>query len=386
MRNTFLKIVKKLINIMYIIPLNKRNIIFTSYHGEGYSCSPKYISQYLYENKLNYNIIWAFKEPTKFDDILPKEIKKVRYKSFKYIYYTMTAGVRVNNAEEWIILPRRKGQLVINTWHGGGVYKKVGFDANYVKNTYLNNTDYYNVSNLFLSSCGAASKYMFRESFKYIGEILPCGLPRNDIFFKDTTDIVKSVKDKIGIMDNENTVLYAPTVRETNATEFEQINFELLLQALSSKFGGKWKILMRAHLGTTAGAGGGCEKVFGNSSMCTDVTEYPDMQELLLVSDILITDYSSSIWDYSFLKRPCFLYVPDLSVYQSIERGFYIDINEWGFPYATNNQELMKNIEQFNNLTYKDDVDAHHKMLESYEMGDATIKTVNYIVNWEFDK
>ena len=175
-KNIVIKLISILIKLFYICPIRKNVIVFVAYHGKSYSCSPKYISEFLYRNCKEYKLVWSFDKPDEFSDLLPADILKVKYKSVSYIYYTMTAGIRINNAEEWIILPRRKGQLVINTWHGGGAYKKVGFSAKYVADTYLGKNNPYNVSNLFLSSCGKASQYLIRDSFHYSGDVLGCGL------------------------------------------------------------------------------------------------------------------------------------------------------------------------------------------------------------------
>lgn len=95
------------------------------------------------------------------------------------------------------------------------------------------------------------------------------------------------------------------------------------------------------------------------------------MQELLCAADILITDYSSSIWDFSFTYRPCFLYAPDLAKYEA-ESGFFVPIEDWPFPLAETNEELIENIKNFDSKKYIEDVKKHHRDLGSYETGHAT--------------
>ena len=209
-------------------------------------------------------------------------------------------------------------------------------------------------------------------------------MPRNDIIINNTDDNILKIKKAIGIEQRIHTVLYAPTVREINDMEFEQIKFEKILSCLKERFGGKWKVLLRAHLGTLAGAGGGISKFFGNTDLCIDVSNYSDMQELLCIADALITDYSSSIWDYSFTENPCFLYVPDLDEYISKQRGFYIDIYQWGFPIARSNSELAENITKFNEQSYKKKIENHHAMFDNYENGHATEAVIDYIKHWNF--
>ena len=107
-------------------------------------------------------------------------------------------------------------------------------------------------------------------------------------------------------------------------------------------------------------------------------SNYEDMQDLLIAADALITDYSSSIWDYSFLYKPCFLFCPDLNYYIE-NRGFIIDIHEWGFPVCESNESLMKQIDEFDLESFKRNMDKHHNMLQSYETGKASENIAKYL-------
>ena len=110
-----------------------------------------------------------------------------------------------------------------------------------------------------------------------------------------------------------------------------------------------------------------------------DVSEYPDMQELLCACDVLITDYSSSIWDYSFTYKPCFLYVTDLEKYTS-ERGFGKDIYSWGFPVCKTDEELYQAIINFDEDKFKKKMKKHHEDLGSFEDGYATKRVCEYLI------
>ena len=378
MKNFLVSIIKKLIKILYILPIDDRIITFVSFHGDAYTCSPKYITEYLITNEYKYKIIWAFNNPKKFKKIVPKNVKCVKYKSFLYLYYIIKSRVRVNNAEEWALVDRRKGQLVINTWHGGGVYKRVAHASKFV-NDKLSDIDYYNISNLFLSSCETASKYMYRDSFYYTGKILDSGLPRNDVIINMTIDKKMELKRKICGNVDKKIVLYAPTFRESSNYNIEPIDISRLLHSLEEKFGGEWIVWSRAHLATVAGTG---FSDFFELDKCVDMSGYPDMQELLCVADVLVTDYSSSIWDFSFTGNPIFLYTPDLSQYETGERGFYIDIDKWKISYAQTNDELEHNINSFDKNLYKENIKKHHLMNNSYEKGTATKTIVDYINTW----
>ena len=96
--------------------------------------------------------------------------------------------------------------------------------------------------------------------------------------------------------------------------------------------------------------------------------DYPDMQELLAAADLLITDYSSCVWDYAFLKRPCFLFVPDKEEYIA-KTGFYVSIEEWPFMKASNMEELVECMKQYDEQAAITEIEKHLKRLGSYESG-----------------
>jgi len=116
-----------------------------------------------------------------------------------------------------------------------------------------------------------------------------------------------------------------------------------------------------------------------NAANYIDASNYPDMQELLYAADVLITDYSSSMWDFSLTRRPCFLYATDLNYYD-LDRGFYSDIHTWPYPLAESNSALIKNIKQFNNDQYQKNIQKHWDALGSYESGHACETVANYIL------
>lgn len=393
MKGIIIKIVRKLVKLLYVIPMDKRLITFVSFHGASYTCSPKYISLYINQYYPEYKQVWAFNDQEKFRAYLPNKIEIVKYKSLKYLLAAVRSGIRINNAEEWSIVDRRKGQLVINTWHGC-MYKKVGRAATLI-NEQLGGIDYYNISNLFLSPNKICSQLICGESFRYMGEIHEYGLPRNDILInlsKRKEDELRKSLDQwsenekninLNYVDRKNKILlYAPTFRESQKTEIEILDIERLISNLKIKFGGEWIVWSRAHLATVAGTG--FDGFFGRN--CIDMSLYADMQELLAVADILITDYSSSIWDFSFTKRPIFLYTPDLAQYRDSERGFYFPIDTWGFSYAESNNELEKKIMEFDSIEYGKAVDRHHVFMQNCETGHAAEEVVKFIANWKFNE
>ena len=357
--------------------VNNKKVIFISYTGKQYSCSPKYIFQEMRKEMPEYECLWAFDEPDKFKFLEKYGVRLLKYNSKEFVKECRTAVYVITNVGISCWLPLSKEQLLINTWHGGGTYKRMGFS--------LDNMQWWEKKRVlmerknptvFLSSCKAASRMVIREGMQHKGEIIKSGMPRNDMLIKNNrSDLVKKVKEYLNIPLETKILLYAPTFRESKEVEDYAFEYKAVQRALEKRFGGNWKILFRAHY-----------HVMKHLNICEkdviDASLYPDMQELLYVTDVLVTDYSSSVWDFSFTGKPCLLYATDLEYYQK-GRDFYMDIHEWPFPLAENGQELIYNIENFDNDKYKKAVELHHRQLGSYESGHAAEEICKYIKNRE---
>lgn len=352
-----------LLVVFRIFSLKKR-IIFSSFSGRQYSDSPKAISDYILQNHPDIEVVWAFISPKDFD--INQKIKKVKYKSLRYIYYVLTSRIYVDNVEVWSLLRFRKGQTVIQTWHGGGAYKRVGVDRLDVSDTHKkHSTDKMNRMNIFLSSGKMFTKKVIKGAFAFCGEVLEIGLPRNDRLKKNNEAETVKIKEKLGLNADTKIVLYAPTFRNSLSLSPYTLDIELLSKTLEEKFGGEWKVLLRLHYYMEN------NPFESNAGNTVDVTNYPDMQELLMVSDVLITDYSSSMWDFSLMYKPCFLYATDIEEYCG-ERDFYTKPESWPFPVAQDNHSLCQIIKDFDVTEYVKNVGLHHTELGNCESGNAT--------------
>ena len=349
--------------LFWMFPVQTNKVVFTSFIGKQHSCNPLYIQKYLEEKYPNkFELIWFLRNN-------PQEYSNaIKFLSLKHFYHFCTARVIVDNGGMPTYMPKRKTQYVINTWHGGGAYKR-GSELNqyskyriYLEKYKGKNTD------LFLSSCEEFTRQAIPDILlNYSGEIMPCGCPRNDIFWS-TNEKKLELKDKIhkifSIPKDVLIVLFAPTFREFKKAHYkfnQQIKWENILKAIETRFDRKTVVVFRAHNYMSQ----------YDIGKVIDATFYPDMQELLCAADILISDYSSTIWDFSFTKKPCFLYCPDLDYYLNQDRGVYTPVETWPGVLCRTNEELEQAILNFDESKYLNKVEKHHVNLGSYENGSA---------------
>ena len=361
----------------YLLPVKKDLVVFTGLTGGGgntdYSCNPKYIYRYLRRQAGgSLRCAWIVSEPGNCRFLKRQGVKVYKHFSVQAMLALLTARVIVTNGSYAPWFPFRKSQYVINTWHGGGAYKKVEVETGkgspatrYLQRFAADNID------LFLASCKAQEEHMLRGSYGYNGEILRAGTPRNDLLVKKrTSKMAMRARRHYGIPDDAKIVLYAPTYR--NIARSVTVDADAVVEALE-KDGSKWVFLSRFHRYQQDGMG---LSVLG--SRIVDVADYPDMQELLAACSVLITDFSSVVWDYGFLERPAFLFVPDEDGYLT-ENGFYTPFADLPYPRSHTMDELTGQLAKLRDAEYLKELSGrirkHQEKLGSYETGHAA-KTV----------
>lgn len=355
----------------FCCPIKKKKILLFSYYGNQYGCSPKYMSEYL-ANNTDYDLVWAFTQPQKYS---LAGVRNVRYYSLQFFYELCTAHVIITNYRMIELFQKRKGQVYIQTWHSSLRLKMIEKDAedklpaHYVK---MAKKDSQYIDCL-ISGCSFSTQ-IFRSSFWYSGFILECGTPRNDLFFTQVTHISDKIKDKYAIPARHKLLLYAPTFRQGGQVDCYNLNYTRLKSVLSQRWGGDWTILVRFHPHLRPIA----QQLIGNEPV-VDVTSYDDIQELLAASDVLISDYSSLVFDYILTGRPCFLYVPDLNLYMQKERGLYFKPKDLPFEKALSNEELFTSISNFSEEAYSRRVKIFQESIGSYEKGTACQQIGRYI-------
>ncbi len=359
------------LHVFYVLPINEHQVYFSSFFGRQFSCNTKYLYLYLLaHNSGSYSFVWEFDDVSK-SSLVP-DAAVVKAGSLRALIPCMTSKYLVFNAELPWYIPLRKSQVYLQTWHGGGAYKKLGLEANWGWKSDFEQKLCSRQVSYYVSSCKKLTEVLSVSKCVPVEKFLPCGQPRDAFLLSAGEDKKAEIKEKLGFDSSCHIVLYAPSYRgrpgfgKEEQAEYEKLDYKSLQAALVHKFGGNWKVLYRAHYYMASG-------VSEKNSDVLDMSQYDDIQELLLISDVLITDFSSSMWDFSLMSKPCFLYAPDIDSYD-IERGFYTSPYFWPFPLAKNNQELFDSILGFDDKKYLADVNRHFDELGSYENKDACAK------------
>jgi CDP-glycerol glycerophosphotransferase len=357
-----------IIHLFNLLPIKNYKIFLYSYYGAQYGDNPKYISEYIKENDQQgtYDIVWAFTDLESTQHL--SNIRKVKVMTLRYFYELCTSKIIITNFRTTDYFVKRKNQYYIQTWHSSLRLKQIEKDAeaalppHYVEMAKRDSKK----CDLLLSGCRYSTE-IFKRAFWYKGEIFESGIPRNDVLLRGNKDKVKAIKDKLNLSANTKVLLYAPTFRKDHRLDVYDLDYEPMLKAAQKKFGGNWVVLVKLHPHLLSKS-----NQMVQQKNVIDVTDYNDIQELLLIADILISDYSSLMFDYSLTKRPCFLYVPDVKQYLEKERNFYFNLEELPYKSAISNNDLLREIEQFDEIQYKQEVQTFLNKVGSYENGNSS--------------
>lgn len=362
-------------HICRLFPLGDK-VIFSNFSGKRYGDNPKYISEGLHREDPDCRIIWQRHYDYKFD--VPDYVKVVRWPSVRFMYELATSKVWVDSHLKKTWMKKRKNQYFIETWHGGLGFKKIEGDAEHTGWKEELDEAYHTaqIADVFVSNSDWISD-IYRRAFKYNGEILETGYPKNDIFFQDNEVVRKKVRDYYRLGADEQIVLYAPTFRDIPKRETYSLDLERIRQVFEMRFHTKCKMLVRMHPMMMSQA----DAWFTYSNDVLNATAYPDSQELILATDYMITDYSSIIFDFMLMRKPGFLFTVDLEEYKS-DKGFYLEMEEYPFSYARNNQDMEKAIMEFDNDEYQKKIDAFVIKTGLKEKGVATRQLVELIMNY----
>ncbi len=367
---TVLSVARRLIvhSFMYscrLAPIDKNKIVIMNYYGGGFGDNGKAIAEQLHKQNPGLKIVWPVKKSNK--NKLPDYCIPVIFRSIKYYYEMATAAVWVDNSRKAADIVKRKGQFYVQTWHGMMGLKKVEKDAEELLSpSYIVDAKHDSkMADLILSGCRFFTD-LCKRAFWYDGEILECGSPRLDILFANAEETAKKVRDKLEIAPQKKIVLYAPTFRNDGNTDCYIQKYEEILEGLSSAYDSEWVFAVRLHPNISDKA-----NFIKYNSKVINATSYPDLYELILTADIVISDYSSLMFDASIINKPVFLYAADINNYKA-ERGVYFELHELPFPLSTNEEDLTDQLKHFDNKDYLKRLNEFNNDVVYYENGTAS--------------
>ena len=336
------------------IATEEKVAIFSSYNGKSYSCSPKAIYEYMIScpDFKDFKYVWIFKDIEKHSDIENNiNTKIVKYnsaecdkalKKAKYWFFNFRA------LEHWV---PTKEQIYVQCWHGTPL-KRLGYDIMSSKNAMNSRTEIQRKYKTdaqhftYMVSPSAFTTEKLKNAFDLKNnnskvKIIEKGYPRNDFLINHDINDVYYVKKKLNLPENKKIILYAPTWRDDQHDSKLgyiyklNVNFDILRE----KLGDEYVILFRSHYFIANNFDFNKYEGF-----IYDVSEIDEINELYIISDMLITDYSSVFFDYSVLKKPIIFFMYDLEAYENEIRGFYIDLKELPGPITLDEHELCEKI------------------------------------------
>ena len=372
--------------IMYKhIKVDDKMVIFIAFHGRGYTCNPKYLHQYMCEQKCfdDYKFIWALKKPHALNI---KHSKNIRYNSLRYFYYMAKSKYWIVNCKLPKHILKKDNQIYLQTWHGtplkrlahdivyseNATFYRSGMNREEMESTYDNDVTKYN----YMIAPNEFSYEVFQSAFRINKErLIKTGYPRNDFLTNLTDDKIRILKNKYHLNNDKKVILYAPTWRDqsfnTKGYIFElKANFKRWKEVL----GDQYIVIFKPHYLIV--------NKFENDESLKDfiinIDAEADINDLYAVSDILITDYSSVFFDYANLKRPIYFYMFDKREYASELRGFYFDINEVLPGDIIEDEEMLLEKVKENKYDYER-LAAFNRHFNEWQDGKASQKVIDIL-------
>ncbi|MGC9501603.1 CDP-glycerol glycerophosphotransferase family protein [Streptomyces sp. WG7] len=314
-------------------------VLYASFSGRQFSDSPRAVYEELLRQGAELEHVWVVEDRRA---EIPKGVRTVRRWSREWYEALGRSRYVVTNTHlpHWV--RRREGQVIVQTWHGTPL-KRIGHDIGSVQfadRKYLSKVAEETPNWSFLVSPNRFSTPIMRRAFQYEGEILESGYPRNDVLLSEKTDeTARAVRERIGLPEGKKVVLYAPTWRDDQFYRAGNYKFDLRIdmRKAAERLGDDHVVLVRKHsniVDAVPGAGDGF--VF-------DVSSYPDIADLFLITDVLVTDYSSLMFDFANTGRPMLFFTYDLEYYRDQLRGFYFDFEKQApGPLLQSSDELIE--------------------------------------------
>jgi CDP-glycerol glycerophosphotransferase (TagB/SpsB family) len=372
--NTIKKLYKAVFIVMGSLPAKKKMIVFESFLGKQYSCNPRALYEYMKKNHPDYEMYWSI-DPRNADIFKDKELKTLNRFSVPWLIKMARARYWVSNSRLPLWIPKPAHTVYLQTWHGTPLKRLAadmeevhmpGTDTQKYKQNFLREASRWD----YLISPNHYSTEIFRRAFDFQKEMIESGYPRNDYLFHHNNDeTILKLKKKLDLPLHKKVILYAPTWRDNEYYSRGKYKFDLKLELdkMKDELEEDYIILLRMHYLIAENL-----DLSMYSGFAFDVSHHTDISELYLLSDLLITDYSSVFFDYANLNRPMIFFVYDIENYRDTLRGFYFDFEKHApGPLVKTTEEVIYHIQNKDQIIKADFFNFHNKFC-SLEDGHAS--------------
>lgn len=370
--------------------VNDKVILFQAFGGRNYTCSPKAIYEKMLEMAefKDFKFVWAFMDPKKHEVKLDDRLIIVKTKSKNFLKYCAMAKYWIINSIIDVGITKKRNQVYVQCWHGTPL-KKLRYDIEVdgaVLNTISeirkrNDRDAKRFDYFISPSAYCTEKFTSAFNLKALGKediIIEQGYPRNDFLFNKSEKEINDIKKKLGIPKNKKVIFYLPTFRDNQHTSGVGYTYKLEIDfdRLKKKFGKEYVILFSPHYFIANSV-----DVSKYKGFIIGVQGYDEINELYLVSDIIMTDYSSVFFDFANLGKPMLFYMYDYDLYQGKLRDFYISLDELPGPIAKTQDELEYNLENIDSIfkKYKKKYEQFNKKYNYLDDGNASERVIKEI-------
>lgn len=371
------------------VEIDEKKVVFETFMGRQYGCNPKWIYEYMISRPEfdDYKFVWVARDEAKLEEMKQLErTEAVMLRSGAYYRACASAKYIITNSNLDNGIIKKDGQIFLQTWHGTPLKKlrcdivaEKGNAMNSLKEIYSkNDMDIVRFDYFISPSAYCTEKFTSAFNLKKLGKediIIETGYPRNDLLFNYGEEDVKAVRDSLCIPEGKKVILYAPTFRDNQHdgggyTYDTHVDFDRLME----KFGEEYVVLFRAHYFVASRFDFSRYEGF-----IYNVSDLDDITPLYLISDILITDYSSVMFDFANLERPMLFYMYDLEEYDKDIRGFYFPVEELPGPILGTEAELLDAIGNIDDVErkYASQYEAFNDKFNYLDDGNAARRVVN---------
>lgn len=382
-------IVKSIYKIVFqfvgLLPANKKRIVFESFLGKQYSDNPRAIYEYIQQHYPDYEMYWSV-DPRFIHNFEGKNVNAVPRFSLKWLFLMANAKYWISNSRMPAWIPKPAHTTYLQTWHGTPL-KKLGVDIEEVHmpgtdtEKYKQNFTNESANWDYLISPNRYSTDIFRRAFAFKGEMIESGYPRNDfLYLSNNENVISDMKKRYGLPTDKKVILYAPTWRDDQFYELGKYKFDLKLDLarLKEEFGNEYVVVLRLHYLVASKL-----DLTGFEAFVYDFSQHEDIRELYIISDVLITDYSSVFFDFANLKRPMIFFAYDIEDYRDRLRGFYFDFEKTApGPIVKTTEEVVEEIKKLdaNGFEVSSNFNEFYKQFCNWEDGYASKRVVEKVL------